>query len=349
MRSNASPAKRSRSGRIFFARAMTSSPPRCCGGAERESEWRREPMALHSNDRWHGRFTPPRARLVPVRDRGLDRPVRHLAQGIPPQAAGRPGRHAGGARGRCISSSELMPRARKARAGGRGGGEEIRKHAATARCCSTKNWRPPWRETEMRPDLTRSHVVPLVADRERARAGAWYEMVPRSQSTVPGRHGTFDDCIARRAGDRRARLRRALSHADPSDRAHQPQGQEQHAECRARTIPAASTPSATSTAATTRCNPELGTLADFRRLVEACTKHDMEIALDFAVQCAPDHPWLKQHPEWFRTRPDGTIKFAENPPKKYEDIVNPDFSLRRAHRAVGGLARRLPVLGRARA
>ena len=73
-------------------------------------------------------------------------------------------------------------------------------------------------------------------------------------------------------------------------------------------------------------NPELGTLADFRRLVEACHKHKMEIALDFAVQCSPDHPWLKQHPEWFRTRPDGSIKFAENPPKKYEDIVNPDFN-----------------------
>ncbi len=52
----------------------------------------------------------------------------------------------------------------------------------------------------------------------------------------------------------------------------------------------------------------------------------MEIALDFAMQCSPDHPWLKQHPEWFRTRPDGTFKFAENPPKKYEDIVNPDFT-----------------------
>ncbi|HEY6025888.1 MAG TPA: alpha-amylase family glycosyl hydrolase, partial [Pseudolabrys sp.] len=73
-------------------------------------------------------------------------------------------------------------------------------------------------------------------------------------------------------------------------------------------------------------HPELGTLADFHRLVEVCRQHDMEIALDFAIQCSPDHPWLKQHPEWFRTRPDGTFKFAENPPKKYEDIVNPDFT-----------------------
>ena len=52
----------------------------------------------------------------------------------------------------------------------------------------------------------------------------------------------------------------------------------------------------------------------------------MEVALDFAVQCSPDHPWLKQHPQWFRRRPDGSMRYAENPPKKYEDIVNPDFS-----------------------
>jgi starch synthase (maltosyl-transferring) len=60
--------------------------------------------------------------------------------------------------------------------------------------------------------------------------------------------------------------------------------------------------------------------------VSACTDHGLEIALDFAVQCSPDHPWLAQHPEWFRRRPDGSIRYAENPPKKYEDIVNPDFS-----------------------
>src|SRR6185437_8967307 len=73
-------------------------------------------------------------------------------------------------------------------------------------------------------------------------------------------------------------------------------------------------------------HPQLGTLADFARLVAECELHGLEIALDFAVQCSPDHPWLKQHPEWFRTRPDGSIQYAENPPKKYEDIVNPDFA-----------------------
>jgi starch synthase (maltosyl-transferring) len=66
-------------------------------------------------------------------------------------------------------------------------------------------------------------------------------------------------------------------------------------------------------------------LEDFRRLVKAAHEHGLEIALDFAIQCSPDHPWIKQHPEWFDWRPDGSIKFAENPPKKYEDIVNVHF------------------------
>ncbi len=72
-------------------------------------------------------------------------------------------------------------------------------------------------------------------------------------------------------------------------------------------------------------HPELGRIEDFGRLVAAARDHGLEIALDFAIQCSPDHPWIKDHPEWFDWRPDGTIRFAENPPKRYEDIVNVHF------------------------
>ncbi len=72
-------------------------------------------------------------------------------------------------------------------------------------------------------------------------------------------------------------------------------------------------------------DPELGTLEDFRRFRKAVRDHGMELAIDFAIQCAPDHPWLKEHPNWFKRRADGSIRYAENPPKKYEDIVNVDF------------------------
>ena len=70
---------------------------------------------------------------------------------------------------------------------------------------------------------------------------------------------------------------------------------------------------------------ELGTLAQFERLVADARKHDIEIAIDFAIQTSPDHPWLKEHPEWFNRRPDGTLKYAENPPKRYQDIYNVNF------------------------
>lgn len=72
-------------------------------------------------------------------------------------------------------------------------------------------------------------------------------------------------------------------------------------------------------------HPELGTLEDFKRLVDAAHAHGLEIALDFAVQCSPDHPYIKEHPQWFKFRSDGSMKYAENPPKKYQDIVNVDF------------------------
>jgi starch synthase (maltosyl-transferring) len=178
-------------------------------------------------------------------------------------------------------------------------------------------------------DLTRSEAFGLVVERAVARAGAWYEMVPRSQGTVPGRHGTFDDCIARLPdvatqgfdvlyltpihpiGLTNRKGRNNALRAAPDD---------------------PGSPYAIGSAAGGHdaVHPELGTLDDFHRLVAACAEHGMEIALDFAVQFSPDHPWLTAHPEWFARRPDGTIRFAENPPKKYEDIVNPDFFCRDA-------------------
>ena len=77
-------------------------------------------------------------------------------------------------------------------------------------------------------------------------------------------------------------------------------------------------------------HPMLGSLADFQHLRESARAHGLELAIDFAIQCSPDHPWLKQHPGWFDWRPDGTIRYAENPPKRYEDIVNVDFYARDA-------------------
>ena len=173
-------------------------------------------------------------------------------------------------------------------------------------------------------DLTRSANFPLLADRPIARAGAWYEMMPRSQSSIPGKHGTFDDCINRLSDI--AALGFDVLYLTPIH----PIGRVNR---KGRNNALGSQPGdpgspyaiGSAEGGHDAVHPELGTLDDFRRLLRSCADLGMEVALDFAVQCSPDHPWLAQHPEWFRRRPDGSIQYAENPPKKYEDIVNPDL------------------------
>jgi len=175
-----------------------------------------------------------------------------------------------------------------------------------------------------RADPARSASYPLVVDRPIARAGAWYEMTPRSQGPS-GRHGTFDDCIVRLPDI--AALGFDVLYLTPIH----PIGRENRKGRNNALVAVAGDPGSPYAIGSAEgghdaVHPELGTLDDFRRLVAACAEHGMEVALDFAVQCSPDHPWLAQHPEWFTRRPDGSIRYAENPPKKYEDIVNPDLS-----------------------
>ncbi len=178
--------------------------------------------------------------------------------------------------------------------------------------------------SQIRMDVSRSAIFPLVIDRQRAVAGAWYEMVPRSQGSIAGQHGTFQDCIGRLPdikamgfdvlyftpihpiGRINRKGRNNALNAEPDD-------------------PGSPYAIGAAEGGHDAVHPELGTIDDFRALVAAAASLDMEIALDFAVQCSPDHPWLQQHPNWFKRRPDGSIRYAENPPKKYQDIHNPDF------------------------
>jgi starch synthase (maltosyl-transferring) len=164
----------------------------------------------------------------------------------------------------------------------------------------------------------------VVVDREAARFAAWYELFPRSQGRVPGRHGTWDDCIAR-LDDIRA-LGFDVLYLPPIH----PIGHTKRKGRNNALVPApgdSGSPWAIGNAegGHTAIEPALGTLADFRRFVEAARSRSMEVALDYALQCSPDHPWVREHPEWFYRRPDGTIRYAENPPKKYEDIVPLNF------------------------
>jgi starch synthase (maltosyl-transferring) len=176
-----------------------------------------------------------------------------------------------------------------------------------------------------RPYRTRREPhLALEIERPQAGFASWYELFPRSATDDADRHGRFDDVIAllptirdmgfdvlyfppiHPIGTTNRKGRNNSLRPEPGDLGSpyaigSPEGGHD------------------------AIHPALGTVADFRRLQRAASEHGLEIALDFAIQCSPDHPWLKQHPGWFGWRPDGSLRYAENPPKKYEDIVNVDF------------------------
>ena len=291
--------------------------------AEADDEWHRESLEVHSNDRWHGTFTPPQpGRYLYAIEAWTDRFGTWRKKFLLKRNAGqdvavelREGRR-------------MLDELTVSLAGERRRLNASRKdsdHNCNVDALLDEELAKILTFAEPRTDLSRSTPLPLVADRQRARAGAWYEMVPRSQGTIAGRHGTFDGCIARLPeisalgfdvlyftpihpiGTTNRKGRNNALTAEPGD-------------------PGSFYAIGDAAGGHTATHPELGTLDDFRRLVAACKAHGMEVALDFAIQCSPDHPWLSEHPQWFKRRPDGSIHYAENPPKKYEDIVNPDFS-----------------------
>ncbi|WP_158750036.1 alpha-1,4-glucan--maltose-1-phosphate maltosyltransferase [Acidobacterium sp. S8] len=164
----------------------------------------------------------------------------------------------------------------------------------------------------------------ITVDRERARFSSWYELFPRSCSTTPGTHGSFRDVEARLPyiskmgfdvlylppihpiGQSFRKGKNNSVTAEPGD---------------------VGSPWAIGSAegGHTAIHPELGTLDDFRSLIAKAKASGLEIAMDIAFQCSPDHPWVTEHPEWFKKRADGSIQYAENPPKKYQDIYPLDF------------------------
>jgi starch synthase (maltosyl-transferring) len=181
------------------------------------------------------------------------------------------------------------------------------------------------RELGERQFVTRAEPeLRLEVDRLAAGFASWYELFPRSQSAAPGVHGTFDDVIARLPAIRAMGF--DVLYMPPIH----PIGQ-QYRKGRNNSLQASDqdpgSPYAIGAAAGGHeaVHPALGGIEAFRRLMTAARAQQMELALDFAVHCSRDHPWLAQHPGWFSWRADGSIRYAENPPKKYEDIVNFDF------------------------
>ncbi len=193
------------------------------------------------------------------------------------------------------------------------------------------------------PDLThatQSEIeFPVWVDRVRARFSSWYELFPRSASPVPGEHGTFSD-VERQLAEIAAMgfdilylppihpigraFRKGPNNAisAPPDAPGSPWAIGDRA-----VVPCAplGADAAGDCGGHKSIHPQLGTFADFDRLLKSAKSRGVEIALDIAFQCSPDHPWVQDHPDWFVIRPDGSIQYAENPPKKYQDIYPLNF------------------------
>jgi starch synthase (maltosyl-transferring) len=171
----------------------------------------------------------------------------------------------------------------------------------------------------LRPDDVTTLAAPLAVDVDRplARVGAWYELFPRSWGGFAGVEKLLPQL---------AELGFDVLYFPPIH----PIGTTQR-KGRDNTMPAGRGDPGSPWAIGSEegghaaVEPALGSLADFERLVERARELGIDVALDFAIQCSPDHPWLREHPEWFNRRPDGTLKYAENPPKRYQDIYNVNF------------------------
>lgn len=176
----------------------------------------------------------------------------------------------------------------------------------------------------LRENESFGQVLSLVVERKKAQFSSWYEFFPRSSSQDPSRTGTFNDCeallplIADWGFDTLyfpPIHPIGVSHRKGKNNSTTSQPGE----------PGSPWAIGSHLGGHKAINPELGTMADFEKLVKAAKKHGIEIALDLAYQCSPDHPYVKEHPQWFRWRPDGTVQYAENPPKKYQDVLPINF------------------------
>ena len=172
-----------------------------------------------------------------------------------------------------------------------------------------------------------AQTLELIVDRQRAEYSSWYELFPRSTADDPGRHGTFRDVEARLPYI--ADLGFDVLYFPPIHPIGRINRKGKNNSLKANPDDVGS-PWAIGAAEGGHKDilTDLGNLDDFRRLMAKAREHGIEIAMDIAFQCAPDHPYVAEHPEWFKRRPDGTVQYAENPPKKYQDIYPFDFESR---------------------
>ena len=297
--------------------------------AEDDRTWQESPLELTLNDRWVGSFTPPApGRYRFTVDSWVD-PVATWSRDLQKKAA------ADATEPIDLEVGAQLLRDRAARCEGSkarrleefatalldpGLGLATRVEAALAEELEALVTEADPREHRTRYD----RVLHLHADRPRAAFSSWYELFPRSASPVPGTHGTLRDVIDRL--DHVAGLGFDVLYLPPIH----PIGTTHRKGADNAVVAGPDDPGSpwaigSEEGGHKSIHPQLGDFDDFAALLEACEQHGVELALDIAFQCSPDHPYVREHPEWFRRRPDGTIQYAENPPKKYQDIYPFDF------------------------
>lgn len=297
-----------------------------CWKAADEKDWRRVPMTSLGNDRWQASFTPARVGRHVMTIEAWRDDYATLCRDITLK-------HEAG-----VDISLEIEEARRHLEAAAAGAEpcthgrfpDVLTTPATSdidarvAMLTAPATRAAIAAIEERAFVATSPPLPLDIERPQAAFASWYELFPRSQTDDPARHGTFDDVIARLADIRAMGF--DVLYFPPIHPIGKTNRKGPNNSLRAGPGDLGS-PYAIGgeEGGHTAIHPALGTIEDFRRLVAAARQHGLEIALDFAIQCSPDHPWLREQPGWFRWRPDGSIRFAENPPKKYEDIVSVDF------------------------
>ncbi|MBI2219678.1 MAG: alpha-1,4-glucan--maltose-1-phosphate maltosyltransferase [Acidobacteria bacterium] len=295
--------------------------------------WREIPMLPLGNDRWEARFTVERVALYEFTVQGWVDRFATWRDGLSKKVA------AGQDVALELQEGALMVRAALVVSAVADGhprtdgerlegfldalerGEQADRHAAAL---SPELWALMLRCDDRTAAATIDPPLTVLGERERARAGAWYEMFPRSYSPEPGRSATFAEAAERLAGI--AEMGFDVVYLSPIH----PIGTTFRKGRNNRLEPAPADPGSPwaiggSAGGHTSVEPGLGTLDDFDRFVAVAERLGLEVALDLAYQASPDHPYVAEHPEWFRQRPDGSIKHAENPPKKYQDIYPFDF------------------------
>ncbi|MHC4042349.1 maltotransferase domain-containing protein [Bradyrhizobium sp. 23AC] len=287
---------------------------------EQDRDWKREPMDHRGNDRWTGGFTPVEPGQYVYAVEAWTDEFATWSHGV-----ARKQRMGADVSLDAIEGAGLLTKAHGARQDAAAViVRQCEDYLQTGDVASllAAELGNAMAESQSRPDLTRSQPFPLTVDRDKARFGAWYQMMPRSQSQVAGQHGTLRDCIAR-VPDIAAMGFDVLYFTPIHPIGRRRRKGRNNAPVATEGEPGSPYAIGAAEGGHDALHPELGTIEDFRALVATCLEYGLELALDFAVQCSPDHPWLTQHPEWFKWRPDRSVRTADGP---YSDIVIPDFN-----------------------